>query len=58
MSNTDLFTTKNLSLFIAVGSLLFMILLFLGDRRRLTGKRIMALSAACLLGFLYFLNQP
>lgn len=57
MNNTELFTTNNLSLFIAVGSLFFMILLFLGDRRKLTAKRLIALRATCLLGFMYYLNH-
>ena len=58
MIGINLLTPKYLSLFIAIGSLLLMIILFLGNHRRLTAMRMIALSATCLLGFSYFLSQP
>ncbi len=54
----NLLNPKNVSLFIGIASAVLIIILFVGDKRKLTLKRIIALCVAGLLGFIYFFNQP
>lgn len=58
MPVNEIVNPKNISLFIGIASLIWMIVLFLNDRRKLTAKRLVALSVTCLLGFAYFFSQP
>ena len=57
MSINELLSLKNISLFIGIASLIMMVGLFLGNRRKLTARRIIALSITCLLGFAYYFNR-
>ena len=56
MSINELLSLKNISLFIGIASLIMMVGLFLGNRGKLTARRIIALSITCLLGFAYYFN--
>jgi hypothetical protein len=58
MNINELFIPKYISIFISVVSLILLTSLLVGDRRRLTSKRIMLFSLLCVMGFVYYLNQP
>jgi len=58
MSIANLLNAKSISLFVGIAALLLTIMLFIGDRRKLTAKRIIALCIVSVLGFAYFFNQP